>query len=107
MQIGTNEDEAKVVTAHAIPQGLCESLITALKLLANQQKDCDSPIHSIIMGLEEKYSERITNGLRSFITSDNRSAVEVGHLRGGQRPFIVVRPKMSGDSSEGCKRRSG
>ena len=34
--------------------------------------------------------ERITNGLRSFIASDNYSAVDVGHLRGGQRPFNVV-----------------
>ena len=43
---------------------------------------------------------RITNGLRSFITSDKYSAVEVGHLRRGQQPFKVVRPKMRGDSSE-------
>ena len=50
MQIGTNEDEAKIFRAHAIPQGLCENLINALKLLANQQKDGDSPIQNIIMG---------------------------------------------------------
>ena len=64
-----------------IQQGLCENLINALKLLANQQKDGDSPIQNIIMGLKEKYRERITNRLRSFIASDNCSAVEVGHLR--------------------------
>ena len=29
-----------------------------------------------------------------------RSAVEVDHLRRGQRPFKVVRPKMNGHSSE-------
>ena len=81
-------------------QGLCENLITALKLLANQQKDGDSPIQNIITGLKEKCMERITNGLRSFITSDNYSAVEVGHQRRGQRPCKVVRPKMNGDSSE-------
>ena len=83
-----------------IQLGRCENLINALKLLANQQKDGDSPIQNIIMGLKEKCRERITNGLRSFIASDNCSAVEVGHLRRGQRPFRVVRPKISGDSSD-------
>ena len=59
VQLGTNEDEANVFRAHAVPQGLCENLINALKLLANQQKDGDSPIQNIIMGLEEKCRERI------------------------------------------------
>ena len=38
VQLGTNGDEAKVFRAHAVQQGLCENLINALKLLANQQK---------------------------------------------------------------------
>ena len=81
------------------PQGLYEILINALKLLANQQKDGDSPIQNIIMGLEEKCRERITNGLRRFITSDKLQC-SGGHVRRGQRPFKVVRPKMNGDSSK-------
>ena len=37
VQRGTNEDWAKVFfRAHAVPQGLCENLNNALKLLANQ-----------------------------------------------------------------------
>ena len=36
VQLGTNEDEAKVFQG-AVPQGLCENFINALKLLANQQ----------------------------------------------------------------------
>ena len=52
------------------------------------------------MDLKEKCRERITNGLRSFIASDNYSAVEVGHMRRGQRRFKVVRPKVNGDCSE-------
>ena len=36
VQLGTDADDAKVFTAHAAPQGLCEDLINALKLLANQ-----------------------------------------------------------------------
>ena len=27
VQLGTNEDEAKVSRAHTVPQGLCENLI--------------------------------------------------------------------------------
>ena len=56
MQLGTNEDEAQVFRARAGPEGLCENLIRALKLLANQQKDGDgdSPIQNIIMDLKEK-----------------------------------------------------
>ena len=72
VQIGTNEDEAKVFRAHAIPQELCENLINALQLLANQQKDGDGPIQNITVGLEEKCRERVTNGLRSFFTSDKQ-----------------------------------
>ena len=51
------------------------------------------------MDLKEKCRERITNGLRSFIASD-KNTVHVGHVHGGQRPFKVVRPKMSGYCSE-------
>ena len=47
-----------------------------------------------------KGRDRITNGLRSFIASDSYSAVEVDHLRGGQRPFKVMRPKMNGHRSD-------
>ena len=38
MQLGTNANEAKVSKAHAAPLGLCDNLMNALKLLANQQK---------------------------------------------------------------------
>ena len=79
-QPGTNEEEAKVFRAHAIPQGLCENLITSLKLLSNQQGDGDSPIQNIVAGLREKSeknTERTTKGLRSFTAQDNHCAVEV------------------------------
>ena len=89
------------------PQGLCENLINAFKLLANQQKDGDSPIQNIILGLEEKCRERITNGLRSFITSDNYSAVEVGHLRGGQRALQRREAENGWRQFGSSKRRSG
>ena len=39
-----------------VPQGLCENLINALKLLTNQQRDGDCPIQNI--GTEWAYCER-------------------------------------------------
>ena len=48
--------------AHAVPLGLCDNLINALKLLANQQKNCDSPIQSIATGLHERSIRGIMDG---------------------------------------------
>ena len=78
-----------------------------LKLLANQQRDGDSLIQSTVTGLREKSRERITNGLRSFIVQDSYCAVEVRHLRNGQRPFRVKRPKICEDHySEALRERA-
>ena len=54
MQIGADADRAKIFEAPAAPLGLCDNLINALKLLAKQQKDGDSPIQSIVTGLHER-----------------------------------------------------
>ena len=62
VQLGTNDEEAKVFRAHAVPQGLRENLINALKLPANQQRDGDSPIRNIVTGLREK---KVGNVLRT------------------------------------------
>ena len=88
VQLGTDASEGKVFRAHAAPQGLCENLINALKLLANQQTDGDSPIQSIVTGLQERSGRGIIDVLRSFIEADNHSAVDVGHLRKGLRLFF-------------------
>ena len=56
-------------------------LINALKLLANQQTDGDSPIQSIVTGLHERSRKGIMDGLRSFVEIDNHRAVVAGHLR--------------------------
>ena len=106
VELGTNEDEAKVLRAHALPQGLCDNLINALKLLANQQKDGDSPIQNIVKGLKEKCRELITNGLRSFIALDNYSVV------GGPpawKPATLERRETGNEwkSFRGSKRRNG
>ena len=86
MQLGVNANEAKVFKAHAAPLGLCDNLINALKLPANQQEDGDSPIQSIATGLHERSRRDIMDGLRSFIKADNHRAVDVGHLRTASSP---------------------
>ena len=68
----------KVFKAHAIPQGLCENLINALKLLANQQEDGDGLLQSIVTKLDKGSRTGLTDGLRDFIKVDNHFAFEVG-----------------------------
>ena len=55
VQLGANAHEAKVFRSTCSAFGeLCDNLINALKLLANQQKDGDSPNQSIVTGLHER-----------------------------------------------------
>ena len=84
-----NANEAKVLKAHAAPLELCDNLITALKLLANQQKDGDSPIQSIVTGLHERSRRGIMDGQGRFIQAENHSAVDVGDLRRGTKSHLV------------------
>ena len=80
VQVGTNASRPKVFKAHAAPHGLCENLVNALKLLANQQVDGDSPIESIVKGLHEKSRIGMMSGLRRLSEADNHKTVEVGQL---------------------------
>ena len=81
--------------AHAVPLGLCDNLINALTLLANQQKDGNSPIQSVVTGLDERSSRGIMDGLRRFIKADNHRVVDVGHLRPGTRSLEVQKLNFS------------
>ena len=96
VQTGDSASQAKVVEARAAPQGLCENLINALKLLANQQKDGDSPVQSIVTARKALWSRR------NIIEIDNRSVLEVGHLKETKNLFEVRRPKIE----EGCPKVS-
>ena len=71
--LGTNANEAKVFKAHAAPQGLCETLINAPKLLANQQTGADSPIQSIVTGQHESRKESWTG---SEVSSKQTTTVQ-------------------------------
>ena len=71
--------EAKVFRAHTAPQGMCSNLVNALKLLANQQKDGDSPVNMVVQCFSEK-SRLKTKGLGRFTTVDSQETVKVGDL---------------------------
>ena len=82
-QTGADVSQAEVFKARAAPQGFCENLINALKLLANQQADGESAIQSIVTGLHEQSRLGIMKDLRRIIEIYNRRAVEVGLLTEG------------------------
>ena len=85
---------AKVFKAHAIPQGLCEKLINALKLLANQQEDEDGLLQNIVTNLGKRSRKGLTDGLRDFIKVDNHRALDVGEPHRGTGTPKVRKPKV-------------
>ena len=95
VQRGANASEAKVFKAHAAPLRQCDNLINVLKLLANQQKDGESPIQSIVTSLHERSRRGIMDGPRRFIHTDKHSAVDVGDLCRGTRSLPVQKPQFS------------
>ena len=94
VQTGVSASQAQDCKAHAARQGLCENLINALKLLAKQQKDGECPTQSTVTGFCERSIKGIMEGLRKFITVDNHSAMDAGHLDEGIRSLEVRRPKL-------------
>ena len=78
IQDSTDCREAKVCRAHASPQGVCDDLINALKLLANKHKVGVSPIKMVVLGTQERSRLKIMDGLRQFIVVDSHEAVKVG-----------------------------
>ena len=77
VQTGESFEQAKVFKAHSVPHGLCENLINALKLLANQQEDGDGLLQSIVTNLGVRSRNGLTQGLREFIKIDNQQCPEV------------------------------
>ena len=53
---GACKTGGRVFRARAAPQGMCDNLINALKLLAHQQQDVDSPVKMVVPGLLERKS---------------------------------------------------
>ena len=77
VQTGESASQTKVFKAHAVPQGLCENWINALKVLANQQEDGDSPVQSIVTGLCERSRKGNTEGLRRPTFEEGCSEVSI------------------------------
>ena len=75
-----------VFRVHVAPHGVCDNLINALQLLANQQTGGDSPIEMPVVKMMEK--------LRRFIT-DTHEAVEVGDVETTMELRPVVKPKFT------------
>ena len=73
-QDSKDSSEAEVFPAHAPPQGACEHLVCALKLLANQQTGGDSLVDTLFEGLQEQSRLKIMDELRIFVEVANRSA---------------------------------
>ena len=95
MQESTDRREAIVFRSHAAAQGVCDNLINALKLMANQQKDGDSPVKMVVQGFQEKSRLKIMEGLRRFILVDNPEVVKVGDLEKNVESRPVVKPKST------------
>ena len=51
-------DEKQTFFDHGAPQGVCDTLSNAFMLLANQQKDGDSPVKMLVQGLQARSSMR-------------------------------------------------
>ena len=69
VQTGESVNQAKVLKAHAVPQGLCGNLINALKLLANQQNDGDVLIQNIVTNFCEVSQEGSHGGFEKLHSS--------------------------------------
>ena len=95
VQTGESVEQAKVFKAHAIPQNLCENLINALKLLANQQED------GVVTNLGKGSRKGLTDGLRDFIRVDNNRALEVGEPHRGTGTVQSSEAESSG-TGLGC-----
>ena len=112
IQLSANANEVKVFNAHAAPLGLCDNLVNTLKLLANQQKDGDSPIESIVTGLHDmtvpeavvrESADELTlraeevGSLRTFIDTKHIELERCGPLLVG-RPFAKELKDKNGKS---------
>ena len=71
VQTGDSIEQANVFKARAVPQCLCANLITALRLLANQQEYGDGLSQNIVKNLGLESRRGFTDGLRDFIEVDN------------------------------------
>ena len=104
IQLIADANRAKVLK-HMRHRWGCDNLVNALKLLANQQIDGNSPIKRVVTGLHERSRTGIMDGLRNFIEVDNHSAVDVGGLRRGTKSIEVRKPQFTDRGGHQRRRR--
>ena len=100
IQDSADTSEAKVFRAHAPPQGACENLVCALKLLAKQQMGGESLMQVLVAGLQEQSRFNRMDELRRFIKVDNHEGVKIGDSEKHSVALHVVEPKVSKDFPE-------
>ena len=84
--------------------GVCDNLIHALKHSAHQQKDCDSPVKTVLQGLQERSRLKMMDGLTRFMMVDNFETVKVGDLDKNMESKKVVKPKFTTDFPDAVTR---
>ena len=63
-------------TARTAEKQKCDNLINALTLVANQQKNGDSPVKMVVQGLHDRSRLKMMDGRRSFIMVDKHGVGE-------------------------------
>ena len=84
VQTGDSIEQAKAFKAHAVHQGVCVNLVSALKLLANQQEDGDGLLQNIVKDLDKESRKGLTDGLREFTSIDNERALMLDRYAGAR-----------------------
>ena len=95
VQFHKSEQPRGIFRAHAPPHGVCDNLIHADKLLANQYQDGDSPVRVLAEGLLERSRLKMTEELRMFILMDNHGAIKIANLKKAQESRQVGEPKFT------------
>ena len=96
--------EAEVFRTHAPPHGVCDNLINALELLANQQPGGDSLAEALVGCLQERRRLKMMDELRRFIMVDNHEADKTGDLEKALESLSVVEPKLIAEFPEAVVR---
>ena len=98
-------EKQQLSRAHAPPHGVCDNLVNALKLLANQHQDGDSLVKVLVEGLQEGSRLKMVEELRKFITMDGHTRrVNVGDLEKTYKSAPVVKPQFTTDFLEAAAR---
>ena len=84
VQDSMDPSEANVFQAHpALQKCVCEHLLNALQLLANQQMGGDTPVEVLVEELLERSRLKMMEELRRFIMVGQLEAVKIGARSSG------------------------